>query len=632
MDSSTSLVRFTVFPLLPLDNLKCTCPEGAACKSIGAHPAVRWADLEPGEQLPPVAKGGGRGLATGAKSGVFVLDVDMKNGKDGLATLAKLGPLPPTYTVATPSGGKHFYFSHPGWRVKNSGGALGKDLGGGLDIRGDGGYVVMPGSPHRNGGTYAVELDVPIAPAPAWLLAWPGLRDTPREANVTGGPTPIGPAHKEWARRAALALEACKTFEPSRGDGGASAALGGVVRRLVWDLELPADLVADLIEEHFNARCTRSDGTPWPWEREEIERFIQNSRAHRDYAQGIAPEGWDLGEKVRRGTLDKALKKAALLAPGTFDRDRLDSELASEGTERCTDTGNVSLFVRFHGSRVRYVDDWAKWLVWDGRRWAPSSEVAVLALTGDVSNARFAWLGVSYTDADPQEEESTAKRAKWATYTANLKGRESIVKLTRAHPRIRIRHETLDVDPFLFNVANGTLDLRTGELRPHNPEDLLTKLSSIAYDPAAKCPTWEAFLAKILPDELTREYLHRAAGYSLTGNVKEQVLFFLQGDGSNGKSTFMLLLQTLSGEYGQQAPQDFLIARRGDAAHPADIADLCGVRLSLCPEIDQGEAGRKPVSRRSPEATRSAPDTCARTFGSSPRRTSFGCARTTNPR
>jgi hypothetical protein len=287
---------FPLFPVTFVDGVPaCGCSTGDACEDIGKHPASFWSDLSPGEQRRGQA---GHGLVTGAKSGLFVLDVDVKPGKNGFDELAKLGPLPETYAVATPSGGRHFYFAHPGKAVRTSGGALGP----GLDIRGDGGYVVMPGSPHRNGGTYTVAANLPVAPAPAWLLNWPGLYGAELRPAGENAPTPIGPEHPQWAYRNRLAIEACSSFAPSREDGEGSANLGKIVKRLVWDLELSPELAAERIATIWDPRCTKADGfTPSPWGAEEIERAIANS-LRRDLVGGIAPEGFDLGALVRKPT------------------------------------------------------------------------------------------------------------------------------------------------------------------------------------------------------------------------------------------------------------------------------------------------------------------------------------------
>jgi predicted P-loop ATPase len=170
---------WTTFPLLPINSDgSCGCGD-PACGDSGKHPAVRWGrdHLGAGVQLP-IPPGHGVGLATGERSGVVVIDLDMKNGVDGVASLALLGEVPETLAARTGSGGLHLYFEHPGFPIRNSAGVLGP----GIDVRGDGGYVVLPPSPHRSGGRYEWAAQVPIAPLPAWLLA--ALKSPPKARKL----------------------------------------------------------------------------------------------------------------------------------------------------------------------------------------------------------------------------------------------------------------------------------------------------------------------------------------------------------------------------------------------------------------------------------------------------------------
>ncbi len=160
--------EWTIFPLYPIIDGKCGCNK-EGCQNVGKHPAYKWSELLPGEKVAP-PDGWGIGLATGARSGVFVVDLDVKPalGIDGLESLAALGEMPPTRSVRTPTGGWHLYFRWPGFKVQNSASKLGP----GIDVRGDGGYVVLPDSPHKKGGRYEFfgDPETPIADAPPWLL------------------------------------------------------------------------------------------------------------------------------------------------------------------------------------------------------------------------------------------------------------------------------------------------------------------------------------------------------------------------------------------------------------------------------------------------------------------------------
>lgn len=142
----------------------CTC-NGTNCPGPGKHPREAYGKIQAGRSVSDTSSVGRR---TGSSDGYFVVDIDRKNGVDGLANLSEIGDLPPTYTVSTPSGGLHLYFKHPNFKVHNSQSKLCK----GVDIRGHNGFVVAPGSRGANGLFYEVVQDGPISQAPEWLLHW----------------------------------------------------------------------------------------------------------------------------------------------------------------------------------------------------------------------------------------------------------------------------------------------------------------------------------------------------------------------------------------------------------------------------------------------------------------------------
>src|SRR5262249_1649898 len=114
------------------------------------------------------------------------------------------------------------------------------------------------------------------------------------------------------------------------------------------------------------------------------------------------------------------------------------------------------------------------------------------------------------------------------------------LEMARSEKGVPVLPAQLDADPWLLNCTTGTLDVRTGHLRPHRREDLLTKLAAVPFDPDAPCPQWLRFLDRIMDGNKDLiNYLQRVIGYSLTGNVREQCLFFFYGRGANGKSTFL---------------------------------------------------------------------------------------------
>lgn len=151
----------------------------------------------------------------------------------------------------------------------------------------------------------------------------------------------------------------------------------------------------------------------------------------------------------------------------------------------------------------------------------------------------------------------------------------------------RLNPDDFDGDPWLLNVRNGTIDLRTGKLLPHNPENLLTKVVSVDYDPAAQCPLWETFLDRIMAGNAELiEFLQRVVGYCLTGSTREQIFCILHGTGANGKSTIIKTIIKLLGDYAWQAPANMLMTKDRDAI-PNDIARLKGVRYVSVTETEE---------------------------------------------
>jgi len=153
--------------------------------------------------------------------------------------------------------------------------------------------------------------------------------------------------------------------------------------------------------------------------------------------------------------------------------------------------------------------------------------------------------------------------------------------------RLAMRIAAFDADPWLFNVANGTLDLRTGTLRAPDPKDWITKLSPVAYDPHATCPRWLAHLEKVVPSAAVRDYLQRLAGYWLTGVIREHVLPIQWGDGGNGKGVTFNTLLYIWGDYGAAVPAELLLARGDHDEHPTERAQLLGLRLAVASETER---------------------------------------------
>jgi putative DNA primase/helicase len=253
-----------------------------------------------------------------------------------------------------------------------------------------------------------------------------------------------------------------------------------------------------------------------------------------------------------------------------------------EPTVPCTDVGNALRFARQHHETVRWCPLWKSGLVYDGKRWIKDTKGRVMQLAKKTARSIV-------DEAQGLDDDDRRKMLAWALASENVTRLKAMVELAKSEDGIAVAPEDFDCDPWLLNVENGTLDLRTTALFPHDRTQLLTKLVPIAYDPAATCPSWLAFLAKIMADDQELiAFLQRAFGYSLTGSVRDRVLFLLHGAGANGKSTLTRILLALLGDYAIQTPSETLLASRNDGGIRNDLARFAGARVVAAMESDGG--------------------------------------------
>lgn len=246
-----------------------------------------------------------------------------------------------------------------------------------------------------------------------------------------------------------------------------------------------------------------------------------------------------------------------------------------------SELGYARRLIAVYGDRLRYVPPWRRWLVWDGQRWAHDS-------TGQASR----WMKsiARRVTSDAMAIEDTKERAAAVNLCRrgeSAAGVSGALTLAGTEADVVIAPDTLDADPFLVNCSNGTLDLRTGELRDHDPKDLITKRTGAAYDAGAAGAAFEAFLAKVQPDPAMRDYLARLLGHALEGRVTTHVLPIFFGEGGNGKGTLISAVLAALGDYADAADPDLLTAKTFDA-HPTSVADLYGLRLAVLHETDAG--------------------------------------------
>lgn len=215
------------------------------------------------------------------------------------------------------------------------------------------------------------------------------------------------------------------------------------------------------------------------------------------------------------------------------------------------------------------------WHYWDGTRWAEDDiGAARRAVLNVLRIALAASLGDKELRADVRRCESGP-------------GVNGVLTISAALQEFAATADDLDPDPWQLNCANGTLDLHTLALRPHNPADRITKICNAGYhENPPSTGAWHAFLEKVLPDEEVRNYLRRLMGVALLGKVIEHVLAILTGTGFNGKSKFYEAMLWALGDYGLQAEPDLFMHQPG--AHPTGTADLMGRRLVAVSETEEG--------------------------------------------
>ncbi|PBC35036.1 hypothetical protein CJ179_50215 [Rhodococcus sp. ACS1] len=216
------------------------------------------------------------------------------------------------------------------------------------------------------------------------------------------------------------------------------------------------------------------------------------------------------------------------------------------------------------------------WLHWDGTRWTEDQHGhALRAVRRTLRKA----LAESANGRDLDLRKDVAK----CETSAGMGGVLAIAASAECFAKTV---DDLDADPYLINCANGTLDLHTMQIRPHDPADLITKVCRGAYRPGAVSPLWTEFLDRVLPDLAVREFLQRYAGLALAGVCLEHLLAILTGIGRNGKTVWYEAVRHALGDYAAMAEPDLFLHKEG--AHPTGEVDLLGRRLVIVSENDRG--------------------------------------------
>lgn len=249
-----------------------------------------------------------------------------------------------------------------------------------------------------------------------------------------------------------------------------------------------------------------------------------------------------------------------------------------------TDLGNAQRLVQMYGDVIRYCHAWKCWLVYDGKRWKRDATAWVIRAAKDIPQ-------IVLTEAAHAEYKDLRETlAEWALKSEGATRIRAAVELAQSEQGVPVTPEQLDADPWLLNCSTGTIDLRTGRQRDHSAFDLITKLAPVDYDPTKIDDDWSRFvLESCRGDAELAKFLQRAAGYALTGDTREEKLFFVHGPPASGKSTFLEAIKATLGDYATTADFEAFLSQNNGGGPRNDIARLFGARFVVSIEVDEGK-------------------------------------------
>lgn len=282
------------------------------------------------------------------------------------------------------------------------------------------------------------------------------------------------------------------------------------------------------------------------------------------------------------------------------------------------EVGDSELLAALYGDRLHYSVSNECWYFWDGQRWHPDELGLAINLVKDLAriyhavaalvNGQAAKLreqaadtALTESEQTPEQKAITEQRGKLDKQHAKLIKRiqelhtlarmRNILKLLSSYPGIPVQDEQWDLHPFKLATPTGVIDLRTGQLHPGNPADLIRTSTHAKYTGLdTPAPTWEKFLYEIFQgDQELIAFLARALGWGITGIQADKVLFFV-GTGRNGKSVLLETLGAVLGDIGGPVSKDVFVEQKTQQAGAANphILGLHGKRIAYASETHEG--------------------------------------------
>ncbi len=279
---------------------------------------------------------------------------------------------------------------------------------------------------------------------------------------------------------------------------------------------------------------------------------------------------------------DELFKRTVKIAEDKYGFKIKSQEKKSYPSGLWNDEWNAHRLVDRHSNLIRNCDNLGGWHIWNGKAWEVDETHIITALSRDTVKSFFEY----YHKMDEDDQKYFIKHIRASGNESKLK---SMASVARSWNKMSVKSDDFDADPHLLNCQNGVLDLRTGKMMPHQPELLLTKICNTNFLPKAQCPKWIEFLGTIFTgNQELIDFIQKAVGYGLTGDVSQQVFFILHGDGANGKSTFVETIYKILGTYSAITPTATLIAKRGNEI-PNDVARLKGARFIISSELERSK-------------------------------------------
>lgn len=323
------------------------------------------------------------------------------------------------------------------------------------------------------------------------------------------------------------------------------------------------------------------------WEKRPDYRRRTIDKAVRDTRGGYQPKHTSKSSTAKRKKRTQPIKRV----PANVDPRTGEVLGAAAELKHLTDLGNAEYMIAQHGTTLRYDVDSGRWLHWQGAYWRRDD-------TGEVERLARNTIRSLYDLLKREDDHERAKKLFSHIIKSESRPRiEATIALARYCPGIPVHASDLDADQWALNCANGTVDLRTGKLRPHAPADMFSKIISINYNPDAKCPRWEQFLREVFMGDATLvNFIRRVIGYCLTGDTSEESVFIFYGRGQCGKSKFVDTIRYILGDYIKDTPVTTFMERRD--SNTADLASLVGARLVTASEAEDQQAFNEPLLKR----------------------------------